>query len=294
MKTNTGETLQLLGATEVDVQYQSQQAKLPLLVVQGTGPNLLGRDWLQSIRLNWAEINCIRHASVDDVLQKHSEVFQEKLGRLKGVKAKIYVPNDATPCYFRPRTISYFSREKVDQELQRLQAEGIIEPVQFTNWAAPIVPILKSDSHNVRICGDYKVTINKVAKLDGYPLPRIDDIFSRLSGVTVFSKLDLTSAYQHIELDKETRKYTMINTPKGPFGISSASSSASASAIFQPIMENLLVNVPNVSVYLDDILVTGKDFQDHLHTLDRVLHLLEAAGLTLKKEKCLFAQLKVE
>ena len=154
---------------------------------------------------------------------------------------------------------------------------------------------MKSDSHNVRICGDYKVTINKVAKLDGYPLPRIDDIFSRLSGGTVFSKLDLTSAYQQIELDEETRKYTTINTPKGlfqytrlPFGISSAP------AIFQRIMENLLVNVPNISVYLDDILVTGKDFQDHLHTLDRVLHLLEAAGLTLKKEKCLFAQPKVE
>ena len=117
MKTYTGETLRLLGATEVDVQYQSQQAKLPLLVVQGTGPNLLGRDWLQSIRLNWVEINCIRHASVDDVLQKHSKVFQEKLGRLKEVKAKIYVPKDATPRYFRPRTISYFLREKVDQEL---------------------------------------------------------------------------------------------------------------------------------------------------------------------------------
>ena len=177
--------------------------------MQGTGPNLLGRDWLQSIRLNWAEINCIRHASVDDVLQKHSKVFQEKLGRLKRVKAKIYVPKDATPRYFRPRTISYFLREKVDQELQRLQAEGIIEPVQFADWAAPIVPILKSDGHNVHICGDYKVTINKVAKLDGYPLPRIDNIFSRLSGGTVFSKLNLTLAYQQIELDDQHTKRTI-------------------------------------------------------------------------------------
>ena len=110
------------------------------------------------------------------------------------------------------------------------------------------------------ICGDYKVTINQVAKLDGYQLPKIEDIFSKLSGGTIFTKLDLTSAYQQIPLDEESKRFTTINTPRGlfrynrlPFEI------ASAPAIFQRIMENLLVDIPNVSVYLDNILVTGKN-----------------------------------
>ena len=294
--TYTGEALDLLGMLEVQVQYQSQKAKLPLLVVKGsTGPNLLGRDWLQVIRLNWTQINHMNSPKIDDLLQKFPKVFQPKIGLPKGTRASIYVPHNTKPRYFRPRSKSYFLCEKVDQELQRLQKEGIIEPIQFSDWAAPIVPILKADGHHVHICGDYKVTINQVAKLDGYPLPKIEDIFSKLSGGTIFTKLDLTSAYQQIPLDEESKRYTTINTPRGlfrynrlPFGI------ASAPAIFQQIMENLLVDIPNVSVYLDDILVTGKNQEDHNNTLERVLQRLQEAGLTLKQEKCQFAQAKVE
>ena len=72
-------------------------------------------------------------------------------------------------------------RDRVEAELERLQEQGIIEPVQFSEWAAPIVPVVKSDG-SVRICGDYKVTVNRVAKLDKYPIPRIDDLFASLSG----------------------------------------------------------------------------------------------------------------
>ena len=85
-------------------------------------------------------------------------------------------------------------KEKVEAELDRLHQQGIIEPVQFLDWAAPIVPILKQDG-SVRICGDYKLTVNAVAKLDTYPLPRIDDLFTSLSGGKYFSKLDLAQAY---------------------------------------------------------------------------------------------------
>ena len=136
-------------------------------------------------------------------------------------------PHNTKPYYFRPRSISYFLHEKVDQELQRLQKEGIIKPIQFSDWTAPIVPILKADGHHVCICiCDYKVTINQVAKLNGYPLPKIEDIFTKLSGGTIFTTL--------IPLDKESKRCTTINAPRGlfrynrlPFGI------ASAPAIFQ-------------------------------------------------------------
>ena len=70
----------------------------------------------------------------------------------------------------------YALREKVEDKLDQLQAEGIIEPVQFSNWAAPIDPVLKRIS-SVRICGDYKLTVNQDAQLDQYPLPRIKDLF---------------------------------------------------------------------------------------------------------------------
>lgn len=70
---------------------------------------------------------------------------------------------------------------KVEKELERLQQLGVIESIQFSNWAAPIVPVLKEDG-TVRICGDYKLTINQAAKVETYPIPRVEDLFSMLAG----------------------------------------------------------------------------------------------------------------
>ena len=80
-------------------------------------------------------------------------------------------------------------RAKVKQELDRFHQQGIIKPVQFSDWAVPIVLVLKQN-RNVRICGDYKLTVNEMAKLDTYLLPRIEDLFSSLSGGKYFSNLD--------------------------------------------------------------------------------------------------------
>lgn len=170
----------------------------------------------------------------------------------------------------------------------------MIEPVQFSDWAAPVVPVIKGDG-SVRICGDYKVTVNKAAKLDRYPFPRIKDLFASLSGGKEFTKLDLSHAYQQVQLDEASRQYITINTHKGlfcynrlPFGVSSAPS------IFQRIMETLLQGIDGVSIYIDDILVTGKTTEEHLEHLAEVLKRLENAGMRLKKSKCVYLLPSVE
>ena len=162
----------------------------------------------------------------------------------------------------------------------------MIEPVQFSRWAAPIVPVLKQDG-SLRICGDYKVTVNRAAKTDYFPLPRIDDLFASLAGGKAFSKLDLAHAYQQLELDDESKKFVVINTHKGlfrynslPFGVSAAP------AIFQRTIEGILQGIFSVCVYLDDILVTGKTEEKHLEMLDKFLQRLEEAGMRMKERKC--------
>ena len=137
---------------------------------------------------------------------------------------------EARPRFFHPRPVPYVLRQKIEAELDRLEQTGVIEPVQISDWAAPIVPVLKKDG-SVRICGNYKVTINQVAKNDTYPLPRIEDIFASLARGTCYSKLELAHAYQQILLDDDSKQYVTINTHKGlyrynrlPFGIASAPS----------------------------------------------------------------------
>ena len=83
-------------------------------------------------------------------------------------------------------------------------------------WASRIVPVLKSD-RSVRICGDFKVTLNSVSKLDRHLIPRIEDLFATLGGGKLFSKLEMSQAYQQVELDDVSKQYTVINTQKGLF-----------------------------------------------------------------------------
>lgn len=174
--------------------------------------------------------------------------------------------------------------------MDRLVKEGTIEPVEFSEWATPIVPIVKEDG-TIRICGDYKQTINQAAELDNYPIPKIKDLYATLGGGTEFTKLDLSQAYQQLELDEESQEYTAINTHKGlfrykhlPYGISSAP------GIFQHTMESLLQGILQVVDQIDDILVTGKTRHDHLKHLKEVLARLDKAGIHLNLKKCVFLQ----
>ena len=287
--TYTGQAASVLGQVLVKVQYNNVNETVPLQVVKGSGTTLLGRDWLQKFRLDWKTIFKLHTTlTLQEVLDGHEEVFSDKLGTLKDYKVKFYLEEQATPQFFKARPLPLALRERVADELDRLQAKGIIALVKFSNWATPIVPVVKSDG-SIRICGDFKRTVNKSTRTEIYPLPRIEELFTCLSGGQTFTTLDLSHAYLQLELEEDSQELVTINTHKGlykytrlPFGV------ASAPAIFQRTMESLLRGLPMVCVYIDDIIVSGKTQEEHLHNLNEVLQRLQSAGLHLKKEKCSF------
>lgn len=132
--------------------------------------------------LNWSRLHYTSRAGLQELLERHKEIFEEKLGTLKGFEAHICVDSTATPRIGRARSVPYAMRKKVDEELGRLVTEGVLVPVEFSEWAAPIVVVLKSDQKRVRLCGDFKMTINPVSKLDRYPIPKVEDLFASLKG----------------------------------------------------------------------------------------------------------------
>eukprot|EP00731_Ephydatia_muelleri_P005042 Em0002g1218a len=271
LRTYTGEQLKVKGQVSVAVCYGGTTMSLNLLVVAGSMDN-----------------------HIQKLLSRHSELFKDELGLVKGVTIKLYVDPSATPRFFRPRSVPHALRGRVEQELERLEKTGIIEAIKFSDWATPVVPLVKGDG-SIRICGDYKVTINRVANVESYPLPRIDDLLAGLEKGKVFSKLDLAHAYLQLQLDEESRKLATISTHKGlfcynrlPFGVSSAP------AIFQRTMEGILKGIPYVHAYLDDILVTGTSESEHLQILEQVLTRLEEVGIRLKESKCQFLLPSVE
>ena len=179
-------------------------------------------------------------------------------------------------------------RSKVAKELERLTNEGIIEPVKLADWAAPIGPVMKRDKLGAHLLGlqahgERRIEVGAVSH------PFVEDLFLALSGGKYFPKLDMSQAYQQIELEEDSKQFVVINTHKGlfrynclPFGVSSAP------AIFQRVMESLLQGMPGVVVYLDGILMFGKTEKEHLSTLEQVLDCLEDAGLLLNQGKCVF------
>ena len=191
---------------------------------------------------------------LQDMLSKYDELFQGGLGTFKDYEARIEVDPGAAPHFCKACTAPYAMREKVEEELDRLVAEGTLESVDYSDWAAPIVAVMKSDRKSVPICGDFRMTINPVSKLNRYPIPKTEDFFAMLKRGKVFTKLDLSQAYLQLKLEEESRKYVVVNTHKGlfrytrlPYGISSAP------GIFQKAMEQLLLGIPHVTVYIDDI-----------------------------------------
>ena len=136
---------------------------------------------------------------------------------MKGFEVALEVDPTATPRYCKARTVPYAMRTLAEEELDRLVKEGVLEPVDHSDWATPIVAVLKSDRKSVRICGDFRATVNPISKLNRYPIPKIEDLFATLEGGQTFTKLDLSQAYQQLCLRKETRKYVVVNTHKGLF-----------------------------------------------------------------------------
>ena len=161
------------GFTTITVKYKEQTEQLPLVVANGSGPCLLGRDWLTKICLDWTNLFCVNHAcyslSLQGILDTYATIFNPELGALKGTTATIRVDPTAQPRFHKPRAVPYVLKAKIEKELDRLVQQGAIEPIEFLEWAAPIVPVLKKDG-SIRICGDYKVTINQVSQVDSYPL----------------------------------------------------------------------------------------------------------------------------
>ena len=170
----------------------------------------------------------------------------------------------------------------------------IISKVTYSEWAAPIVAVPKKDGKQ-RICGDYKVTINPSMKVVQHPLPKPDDLFTTLSGGNIFSKIDLSHAYQQMPLDNPSKKLVTINTHCGlyhynriPFGV------ASAPALFQRAMDMILEGVPNVICCIDDILVSGSSYEQHISSLEEVFKRLLKEGITIRRSKCSFFTDNVE
>ena len=295
LKTYSGGSLKVKGEAIVPVRYGEQHATAKIIVVDVRGkPAILGRNWLSKIQLDWGSLFSVEARQMFDPKEKLSRLFGRGVSTVQGHEARITLTAEANPRFHRSRPVPYALQEKVNQELDRMQCEGVIRPVEKSDWATPVVVIRKGEG-TVRLCGDYKVTINPYLDMGGYPMPNPQDLLATLAGGRRFPLMDLKQAYQQMCVASGSQHYLTINTNKGlfmfnrmPFGV------CSAPGIWQRTMDNLLSEIPGVICYLDDILVNGENEKQHEQRLLTVLRRLDKAGMRLKQGKCEFNQPQVE
>ncbi|XP_061723525.1 uncharacterized protein K02A2.6-like [Cydia pomonella] len=295
----TGELVKPLGVIKQLVNYRDRKSYLNLYVIKDGITLLLGRQWIAALNIldlpGYDEymlgyVNSEDEGfNITEFSSRFSKVFEDGLGRFTGGQVSIHLRPEAQPVFLRARPLAYALREPVERALEQLVRDGVLTPVDRSDWATPIVPVVKKDG-NIRICADYKLTINKVLEVDRYPLPRVEDLLVRLDGGDRFSKIDLSQAYAQFELD-ESKKVTVINTHKGLFMYNRLVYGLSSSpGIFQRRLEQLFADLPHVGVFLDDIIITGTDTRSHIENLHKVFDRLQSFGLRVKKEKCAFFQ----
>lgn len=285
-----GHKISPLGYIICNVTYKGLTKKIKIFVVKNGGPPLLGRNFMSAFDLVLS--HKINNISIDDSVQKlleqYSDLWRDELGSFNKFKVHLKLKENSLPKFFKPRPVPFAIKDKVENELQRLVSLGILVPVDNSQYATPIVPVLKENG-KVRIAGDYSVTLNKDLVIDKYPLPRIEEVFAKLGGGEHYSKLDLKNAYNQFILSEDSQELTTINTTKGLFKYTRlVYGLANAPAIFQKSMETLLVGLEGVSCWLDDICITGPDTETHVSRLSEVLRRLSEAGLRLQKDKCEF------
>ena len=268
LKTYTGEVLNVSGEMHCDIEYKGKQYCLPILVANyDAKPTLLGKNWLRHIKIEWGEIFCSSKGDVlsadsqlNDLLSKHSELFTESYEGMKGLEVHITMRNDARPTFVKARRVPYALKEQVERELDKLEKNGVIKKTDRSCWASPVVVVPKADG-TVRICGDYKSTINQSVEDEQYVLPTTQDLYTALVASKVFSKLDLSHAYAQLNVDKESQEYLTIATHKGlysylklPYGVKSSPK------IFQAKMDQILLGVEKCVCKQDDVLIGGNDW----------------------------------
>lgn len=280
--------LNVLGMAHVRVALGDKESQCELLVVKGSGPSLLGRNWFHSLGLQVSGIGWTGD-KLQTLKSEFPNLFKDELGEYTGPEVTLHVRPGAVPRFLRARPVPFPMKQQVEDELRRMIDEGVLTPIKYSKWATPL-RIVKKEDGSLRICGDYRSTVNASIDVDTYPLPTSTEAFVKLSGGRVFSKLDLKQAYTQLKVDEDTAMLLTLNTPLGlmkmnrlAFGVSAAP------GIFQRLMSTALASIEGVACLLDDVAVTGATPEEHNRRLREVLMKLQELGFRLNMKKCIFA-----
>ena len=259
----------------------------------------------RKVLLEDADIKDDTRKSFEQLCKDQSEAFSKNnkdIGKTQVIEMEIDT-GDSLPVAQSPYTLPLKHYDWVRQEIETLEKAGVIER-SLSPWASPVIVVPKKSAPDEpprrRLCVDYRKVnalqqeVRRTDKATGclslYPLPKIDEMFSKLGGSHVFSTIDLRSRYYHVGLTRESHPKSAFVVPMGkwqfkhtPFGLSQAP------AYFQLLIDKVLIGCSKFAMgYLDDIIIFSRSEEEHLVHLEKIFQILQEFGLKMKREKCAF------
>ena len=264
-----------------------------IFVINGLERPLSGRKACKTLNLiqNLAEVDDVNYAS--HIMQQYLTLF-DGLGKLEG-EYKITLREDAKPFALTvPRKVPLPLLSETKKGIERMLELGVIRPVQEpTDWCAPIVIVPKANG-KVRLCVDL-TKLNLSVKREIHPLLSVENTLGKFGNSKVFSKLDANSAFWQRTLSESSQLLTTFVTPWGrycflrlPYGITTGSE------LFQRCMAEMLTGLEGVECNVDDILIHGRNQEEHDQRLHAVLNKLKEAQITLNPEKYEFGKTSIK
>ena len=287
----------VLGTTYVSVRYKSVTVRAFFHVVDlpsSAVTPLFSFELCKDLGL-MAELAClgpsnpIENSSTDGVLSKFQDLFERHGSLQTGYEYSVTLKDDAIPFSPPARRLPPSLHDKVKAELDKMEEAGIIKKVtEPTPYCAPMVVAYKK-SGDIRICADFR-KLNESVEREHFQIPTFDELTMKVANPKFFSQLDCRSSFHQIPVSAESQSFLSFSTPFGryaymklPFGISTAPE------VFSRCMYSILEGIPNILIYIDDLIIWGSTQEEHDKTLETVLQRLDTAGLALNKDKCKFS-----
>ena len=300
----SGDPMQILGSFQATMRVGDHEGSGTIYVTP-LQLNLFGNEWMTALDLwdvppsayclNVSASPVDKHQPLEEEVQsKFPLLFSDTLGRCNRMKASLTLLPETMPIYRRTRPVPHAAIQQVEDELMRLQSLGVIEPTTFSDYAAPIVVVKKKDG-KLRITADYSTGLNDALEPNRYPLPTQEGIMAKFAGNTIFTVIDMSDAFLQIELDDEAKKLMTINTHCGLFQVNRLQPGVkTAPGIFQQLMDTMTEDLDGALPWADDIIIGGKNVDQHRERLFSVLDRMQDYGFRLKLAKCAFGQKSVK
>ena len=311
----------VLGECSVTIKNQTRRTRTRIIVIKGKMDSLplIGRPTLSNLGMvlidetgglakqtgkETTEVKktTTTNRKLEKILQRYEDRFHG-IGKAKrdGKDIEIHLPmnENATPIAQKPRRVPYHLLDPLEERINEFVESDIIEKVpehEAIEWCSPLVVQPKAKNpKDIRVSLDLRILNQSMSRTRQVQAPITEDFVNEFKDCTVFSKIDLSHGYHQFALNEESRKIMTFATPWGNYRYKRlAFGGKNSQDLFDAEIAKIISGVPRVLNNRDDIMVGGRDWEEHNQNLETLLERLTAHNLTLRKEKCEFGQTSIE